>query len=55
MTEEKPDAELLAAFATEARQRCDVIATGLDTGTSDYETFSARRRMPFTGPLPPSV
>ena len=39
MTEEKPDAELLAAFATEARQRCDVIATGLDTGTSDYETL----------------
>jgi len=39
VTEEKPDAELLAAFATEARQRCDVIATGLDTGTSDYETL----------------
>lgn len=39
MSEEKPDAELLAAFVTESRQRCDVIATGLDTGTSDFETL----------------
>ena len=39
MSEEKPDNELLVAFAKEARQRCDVISTGLDTGTSDFETL----------------
>ena len=44
MTEEKPDAELLAAFATEARQRCDVIATGLDTGTSGQGDIHWRGR-----------
>ncbi|MFN8141775.1 MAG: Hpt domain-containing protein [Solirubrobacterales bacterium] len=39
MSEEKPDNELLGAFAKEARQRCDVISAGLDTGTSDFETL----------------
>lgn len=39
MSEERSDGELVSAFAKEARQRCDVIAAGLDTGTSDYETL----------------
>jgi HPt (histidine-containing phosphotransfer) domain-containing protein len=39
MSEEKPDTDLLGAFAKEARQRCDVIAAGLDTGTSDFEAL----------------
>ena len=36
---EKSDSELLGAFAKEARQRCDVISAGLDTGTGDFETL----------------
>jgi len=39
MSEERPDADLLEAFAREARQRCDVISAGLDTGTSDFEAL----------------
>ncbi|MCO5316486.1 MAG: Hpt domain-containing protein [Solirubrobacterales bacterium] len=39
MSEEKPNGELLNAFAKEARQRCDVISAGLDTGTTDFETL----------------
>ncbi len=39
MSEEKPDSDLLGAFAKESRQRCDVIAAGLDTGTSDFEAL----------------
>jgi HPt (histidine-containing phosphotransfer) domain-containing protein len=39
MGEEKSDKELLSAFAKEARQRCDVISAGLDTGTTDFETL----------------
>lgn len=39
MSEDKSDRELLDAFAREARQRCDVIAAGLDTGTTDFETL----------------
>lgn len=39
MSGEKSDGVLLAAFAKEARQRCDVIATGLDTGTTDFEAL----------------
>lgn len=38
MSEEKSDEEL-GTFTKEARQRCDVIATGLDAGTSDFETL----------------
>ena len=34
-----PDAELLASFAEEARRRCDVIAAGLATETTDFETM----------------
>jgi HPt (histidine-containing phosphotransfer) domain-containing protein len=36
-----PDPELLASFATEARRRCDVIAAGLATETTDFETMRA--------------
>jgi HPt (histidine-containing phosphotransfer) domain-containing protein len=39
MSEEKPDTDLLGAFAKEARQRCDVISAGLDTGTTDFEAL----------------
>ena len=35
------DAELLDSFAAEARRRCDVIAAGLATETSDFETMRA--------------
>ena len=34
-----PDAELLASFAEEAKRRCDVIAAGLATETTDFETM----------------
>ena len=33
--------ELRAAFAEEARRRCDVIAAGLATETTDFETMRA--------------
>ena len=36
-----PDTELLSSFAEEARRRCDVIAAGLATETSDFETMRA--------------
>lgn len=39
MSEEKSDGELLKAFAKEARQRCDVISAGLDTGSTDFEAL----------------
>lgn len=39
MSDDKSDADLLGAFARESRQRCDVIAAGLDTGTSDFEAL----------------
>ena len=39
MSEEGPDQELLDAFVKESRQRCDVIAAGLDTGTTDFEAL----------------
>lgn len=39
MSEEKSNGELLGAFAKEARQRCDVISAGLDTGTTDFEAL----------------
>lgn len=39
MSEDKPDQETLDAFAKEARQRCDVISAGLDTGTTDFEAL----------------
>ena len=35
------DPELLASFAEEARRRCDVIAAGLATETTDFETMRA--------------
>jgi HPt (histidine-containing phosphotransfer) domain-containing protein len=38
-TTPSPDAELLASFAEEARRRCDVIAAGLATETTDFETM----------------
>ncbi len=31
--------ELLQSFAEEAKRRCDVIAAGLATGSSDFETM----------------
>src|ERR1700748_761500 len=33
--------ELLVSFAEEARRRCDVIAAGLATATTDFETMRA--------------
>jgi HPt (histidine-containing phosphotransfer) domain-containing protein len=33
------DPALLASFAEEARRRCDVIAAGLATETTDFETM----------------
>ena len=33
--------ELLESFAAEAKRRCDVIAAGLATGSSDFETMRA--------------
>ena len=33
------DQELLESFAAEARRRCDVIAAGLATETTDFETM----------------
>jgi HPt (histidine-containing phosphotransfer) domain-containing protein len=36
-----PDAALLESFATEAKRRCDVIAAGLATETTDFETMRA--------------
>ncbi|HTU14063.1 MAG TPA: Hpt domain-containing protein [Solirubrobacterales bacterium] len=39
MSEEKSDGVLLQAFAKEARQRCDMISAGLDTGTTDFEAL----------------
>src|SRR5690349_22833243 len=33
--------ELLESFAEEARRRCDVIAAGLATETTDFETMRA--------------
>jgi len=39
LSEEGPDQELLDAFVKEARQRCDVISAGLDTGTTDFEAL----------------
>lgn len=36
-----PDPELLESFATEAKRRCDVLAAGLATETSDFETMRA--------------
>lgn len=33
------DAKLVESFATEARQHCDVIAAGLETGTTDFEAL----------------
>ena len=35
------DTELLESFAEEARRRCDVIAAGLATATTDFETMRA--------------
>ena len=34
-----PDPELLESFAAEARRHCDVIAAGLATETTDFETM----------------
>jgi HPt (histidine-containing phosphotransfer) domain-containing protein len=39
--EEPISPELLASFAEEARRRCDVIAAGLATETTDFETMRA--------------
>lgn len=39
MGEETSDRELLDAFVKEARQRCDVISAGLDTGSTDFEAL----------------
>jgi HPt (histidine-containing phosphotransfer) domain-containing protein len=39
--EEAISPELLASFAEEARRRCDVIAAGLATETTDFETMRA--------------
>ena len=39
MSEEKADGQLLKAFIKESRQRCDMIAAGLDTGTTDFEAL----------------
>ena len=36
---EAPSQELLDSFADEARRRCDVIAAGLATETTDFETM----------------
>ncbi len=33
--------ELLQSFADEAKRRCDVIAAGLATATTDFETMRA--------------
>src|SRR4029077_20857672 len=33
--------ELLQSFAEEAKRRCDVIAAGLATATTDFETMRA--------------
>ena len=41
MSETDSDAELMKSFADEARRRCDVIAAGLATGTTDFETLRA--------------
>lgn len=38
-SESEVDPELIEAFVTESRQRCDVISAGLDTGTSDFEAL----------------
>ncbi len=35
------DEELLQSFAEEAKRRCDVIAAGLATATTDFETMRA--------------
>ena len=39
MNEEVSDEKLVEAFAGEARQRCDVIVAGLETGTEDFEAL----------------
>jgi HPt (histidine-containing phosphotransfer) domain-containing protein len=36
------DEELLASFAAEAKRRCDVIAAGLATETTDFEAHALR-------------
>src|ERR1044072_3872911 len=42
MSEQETDKqELLEAFAEEAKRRCDVIAAGLATETTDFETMRA--------------
>jgi HPt (histidine-containing phosphotransfer) domain-containing protein len=38
---EDSDTKLVESFAGEARQRCDVIVAGLETGTTDYEALRA--------------
>lgn len=38
---EDADTKLFESFAGEARQRCDVIVAGLETGTTDYEALRA--------------
>ena len=41
MSEGATDQKLIESFAGEARRRCDVIAAGLQTGTTDYEALRA--------------
>jgi HPt (histidine-containing phosphotransfer) domain-containing protein len=41
MNEADSDTKLIESFAEEARQRCDVIFAGLETGTTDFEALRA--------------
>ena len=41
MSDGNAEAELMDSFATEARRRCDVIISGLETGSEDFEALRA--------------
>jgi HPt (histidine-containing phosphotransfer) domain-containing protein len=41
VNDSKTDAELIESFAAEAKRRCEVIISGLETGTTDYEALRA--------------
>jgi HPt (histidine-containing phosphotransfer) domain-containing protein len=41
LNDSKGEAELIESFAAEARRRCEVIFSGLETGSTDYESLRA--------------
>jgi HPt (histidine-containing phosphotransfer) domain-containing protein len=41
LSDDSADAKLIESFAGEARRRCEVIFSGLETGSTDYETLRA--------------